>query len=133
MTVAPAAIDRDSASRVLRRVSYSQRFPIGRFVPPVGLLGSSVRGLPELQLALRPEARSLAGVNLEQLADWIEREIGDPAGAAVVRDAVRAAPSYVEACLAVHDRIAERVEAARRVLLAEEGGDPGLAAGPGKE
>jgi hypothetical protein len=133
MTVASGLTDRDTASRVLRRVSHSQRFPIGRFVPPVGVLGSSVRGLPELQLALRPEARSLAGVNLEQLADWIEREIGDPAGAAVVRDAVRAAPSYVEACLAVHDRIAERVEAARRVLLAEEGGDPGLAAGPGKE
>jgi hypothetical protein len=106
-------MDADTARRVLGRVAYGQRFPIGRLVPPVGLLASSVRGLEELVLALRPEPQSLAGANLERLADWIERDVGDPEGAAEVRLALRAAPSYVEACLAIHQRIDERVRLAQ--------------------
>jgi hypothetical protein len=111
-------MDVETARRVLGRVTHGQRFPIGRLVPPVGLLASSVRGLEELLLALRPEPQSLAGANLARLADWIERDVGDPACAAEVRVAVHAAPSYAEACLAVHDTIAQRVEAARAVLEA---------------
>ncbi len=116
MTGTERPMDVDTARRVLGRVSHAQRFPIGRLVPPVGLLASSVRGLEELALALRPEPRSLAGANLARLADWIEQEIGDPACAADVRLAAAAAPSYVEACQAIHQRVAKRVEAARSVL-----------------
>ncbi len=116
MTAADRPMDVETAHRVLARVSYAQRFPIGRLVPPVGLLASSVRGLEELALALRPEPRSLAGANLARLADWIEREVGDPDCAADVRRAADAAPSYVEACQAIHQRLTERVEAARAVL-----------------
>jgi hypothetical protein len=72
-----------------------------------------VRGLEELVLALRPEPQSLAGANLERLADWIEREVGDPEGAAEVRLALRASPSYVEACMAIHQRLDERVRLAQ--------------------
>jgi hypothetical protein len=107
------AMDAGTARRVLSRVSHAQRFPVGRLVPPVGLLASSVRGLEELVLALRPEPQSLAGVNLERLADWIEKEVGDPEGAAGVREAVGAASSYVEACRTVHERLEERVRLAR--------------------
>ncbi|HSP91029.1 MAG TPA: hypothetical protein VLN08_08985 [Vicinamibacterales bacterium] len=113
-------MDVETARRILGRVSYGQRFPIGRLVPPVGLLASSVRGLEELALALRPEPRSLAGANLARLADWIEQDVGDPACAADVRLAADAAPSYVEACQAIHQRVAERVEAARALLEAAE-------------
>lgn len=109
-------MDAETARRVLDRVSHGQRFPIGRLVPPVGLLASSVRGLEELALALRPEPRSLAGVNLARLADWVERDVGDPACAAAIRLVAGEAPSYVEACRTIHQRIAERVEAARAVL-----------------
>jgi hypothetical protein len=109
-------MDVDTARRVLGRVTYGQRFPVGRLVPPVGLLASSVRGLEELLLALRPEPQSLAGANLERLADWIEHDVGDPEGAAEVRLALRAAPSYVEACLAIHQRIDERVRLARAAV-----------------
>jgi hypothetical protein len=114
-------MDLDTARRVLGRLPHSQRFPVGRFVPPVGLLGSFVRGLTELQLALRPEDRSLPGVNMERLADWIEAEIGDPVLAAEVRDTATAAPSYVEACVAVHGLLVERLEAARTVVGTEAG------------
>jgi hypothetical protein len=116
-------MDVDTARKVLGRVTHAQRFPIGRLVPPVGLLSSSVRGLEELLLALRPEPRSLAGANLERLADWIERDVGDPACAAEVRLAVDQAPSYVDACLAVHDLIAERVRVARASLEAATAAD----------
>jgi hypothetical protein len=117
-------MDVDTARKVLGRVTHAQRFPIGRLVPPVGLLSSSVRGLEELLLALRPEPRSLAGANLERLADWIEGDVGDPECAGGVRLALRAAPSYVEACVAIHELIAARVQDARASLEAATAADP---------
>lgn len=113
-------MDVETARRVLRRVSHAQRFPVGRLVPPVGLLRSTVRGLEELDLALRPEVQSLAGVNLERLVEWIENDVADPVAADQIRAAIKAAPSYVEACFAVYERVHERVESARQ-LLAEAG------------
>ena len=114
--MSPGAMDAGTAQRVLARVTHDRRFPVGRLVPPVGLLASSVRGLEELVLALRPEPQSLAGIHLERLADWIENEVGAPEGAAQVREALGTAPSYVEACMAVHDRIEERVRLARTAV-----------------
>jgi hypothetical protein len=133
VTTAIRPLDVETAGRILRRVGYDQRFPIGRLVPPVGLLSSSVRGLEELVLALRPEPQSLAGANLERLADWIERAVGDADGAAEVRLAVRTAPSYVEACLAVHDRLAARVQAAREALATSPDDVPQQAGSAGRE
>ena len=109
-------MDRETAARILARVPYASRFPVGCLVPPVGLLQSTVRSLGELEFALRPEPRSLAGVHLERLAAWIEDAVGDPAGAAAVRDAVRVAPSYAEACAAIHLLIRDRVASARQVV-----------------
>jgi hypothetical protein len=109
-------IDPETAARVLARVPYTSRFPIGCLVPPVGLLQSSVRSLGELELAMRPEDRSLVGVHLDRLADWIANAIGDPDGAAAVREAASRAPSYAGACEAIQRVIAERVASARLVL-----------------
>ena len=106
----------EAARRILAPVPHARRFPVGRLVPPIGLLQSFVRSLGELELALRPEPHSLAGLHLERLATWIEQEVGDPEGAAAVRDAAGKAPSYVEACQAIHERIRDRVAAARRTL-----------------
>jgi hypothetical protein len=92
-----------------------------------------VRGLEELLLALRPEPRSLAGANLDRLADWIERDVGDPEGAAEVRLALRAAPSYVEACLAIHQRIDERVRLARAAVGTATEAVPHQTSSPGRE
>jgi hypothetical protein len=116
MTTRTARIDRDTASHILGRVPHARRFPVGRLVPPVGLLQSSVRSLGELELALRPEPRALAGLNFERLATWIAEDIGDPGCAAQVREAANGAPSYVEACMAVHELIRDRVASARLVL-----------------
>jgi hypothetical protein len=119
-------MDVHSARRVLSRVDHARRFPVGRLVPPVGLLASSVRGLEELVLALRPEPQSLAGIHLARLADWIESEVGDPEGAAQVREALGTAPSYVEACRTVHQRLQERVRLARTAVAAgDDAGDDG--------
>lgn len=133
MTTANRPMDVETAHRVLDRVTHGQRFPIGRLVPPVGLLASSVRGLEELLLALRPEPQSLVGANFERLADWIEREVGDPDCAAEVRLALRAAPSYVEACVAIHQRIDERVRLARAVIEVATEAVPHQTGSPGRE
>jgi hypothetical protein len=119
-------MDNETAARILARVPYASRFPIGCLVPPVGLLQSSVRSLGELELAMRPEDRSLVGVHLERLAAWIESEIGDPAGAAAVREAASLAPCYADACEAIQRVIAQRVASA---LLVIEPVGPGQAGG----
>jgi hypothetical protein len=124
-TSAMAPMDPETARRVLARVPYSSRFQIGCLVPPVGLLQSSVRSLGELELAMRPEDRSLVGVHFERLADWIANAIGDPAGAAAVREAASLAPCYADACEAVQRVIAERVASARLVIESAEHGQAG--------
>jgi hypothetical protein len=53
---------------------------------------------------------------MERLADWIENEVGDAVAAAEVRDAAAAAGSYVDACMAVYERVRDRVATARRVI-----------------
>ena len=97
------------------------------FRPPIGLLQSSVRSLAELELAMRPEDRSLVGVHPERLAAWIENVIGDPAGAAAVREATGLAPCYADTCKAIQRVIAERVANARLVVDSAghgQGGEP---------
>jgi hypothetical protein len=126
-TLPTTPMDPQTASRILARVPYASRFPIGSLVPPVGLLQSSVRSLGELELAMRPEVRSLVGVHLERLASWIESAIGDPAGAVAVREAANLAPSYADACAAIQRVIAERVAQARLVVVSvghEQTGEP---------
>lgn len=124
-TCAMAPMDPETARRILARVPYTNRFPIGCLVPPVGLLQSSVRSLAEVELAMRPEDRSLVGVHPERLASWIENAIGDPAGAAAVREAASLAPGYVDACEAIQRVIAERVASARLVLDSVGNGQAG--------
>ena len=41
------------------------------------MLPGDVRSLRELHLLLTPDVRSLPGVNLDALADWVEEVIGD--------------------------------------------------------
>jgi hypothetical protein len=109
-------MDADTARRILALVPHARRFPVGHLRPPTGVIPGFVRSLGELEFVLLPQADSLPGVHLVRLAAWIETDVGDPAMAAEVRDAVAAAPSYVEACLAVYERVRDRLESARRVL-----------------
>jgi hypothetical protein len=108
--------DTDTARRILACVPHARRFPVGHLRPPTGLIPSTVRSLGELEFVLAPRSDSLPGVHMERLAAWIEHDVGDPVGAAEVRDAAAAAPSYVDACLAVYERIRDRVASARRVI-----------------
>lgn len=129
---ASTSLDPIAAERVLQRVPYGSRFRIGCLVPPVGLLQSSVQSLGELELAMRPEDRSLVGVNMDRLAEWIELTIGDPACASAVRDAAARAGHYAEACEAVQRVIAARVASARLVLESTGQGQVGEPT-PGRE
>jgi hypothetical protein len=110
------ALDLDTARRILASVPHARRFPVGHLRPPTGLIPSTVRSLGELEFVLAPRSDSLPGVHMERLAAWIEHDVGDPLGAAEVRDAAAAASSYVEACVAVYERIRDRVASARRTL-----------------
>ncbi len=106
----------ETAPRILALVPFDRRFPVGQFRPPSGVVPGFVRGFAELEFVLMPQKRSLPGVHMERLADWIENEVGDAVAAAEVRDAAAAAGSYVDACMAVYERVRDRVATARRVI-----------------
>jgi hypothetical protein len=79
----------------------------------MGITRGSVRGLPELHIYLTPDARTLPGINLDRLADWIEQVIRDPELAGAVRAAPRAAGSHVDGCLKVHELVGLRLDQAK--------------------
>jgi hypothetical protein len=106
----------ETARRLLALVPHDRRFPVGQFRPPSGVIPGFVRGYAELEFVLLPQKSSLPGVHLERLADWIENDVGDPVAAAEVREAAASASSYVDACMAVYERVRDRVASARQVL-----------------
>jgi hypothetical protein len=101
------------AMRILQAVPYKDRIPAGRLTPRMGITRGSVRGLPELHLHLAPDDRTLPGINLDRLADWIEQVIRDPELAGAVRAATRAAGSHVDGCLKVHELVGLRLDQAK--------------------
>ncbi len=109
-------MDRKTARRILATVPHARRFPVGHLKPPLGLVPSFVRSIGELEVVMLPQADSLPGIHLERLAAWIEKDVGDPTGAAQVRAAAAAARSYVEACQTIYERIRDRLESARWVI-----------------
>jgi hypothetical protein len=105
--------------RLLDRVSYGDRLAAGRLLPPVGIIPGHVRSLHELHLLLAPDVRSLPGINLSALADWLERILGDEELAHAVRVAARTAGSYAEGCLSVYELVGLRMKQAREVAGTE--------------
>ena len=99
--------------RLLDRVTYADRLAAGRLLPPVGIIPGHVRSLQELHLLLAPDVRSLPGINLNALADWIGGIIGDGELADAVRVVTRDAGSYAESCLKVYELVGLRLEQAR--------------------
>jgi len=108
--------DEEVSRRLLGTVSYRDRLSAGRLMPPVGMLREDVRSLKELHLLLTPDARSLPGVNLDALAEWVRRTLGDDDLAHIVKSISNSAESYAEACLALFELVGLRLEQARQVL-----------------
>lgn len=107
--------DQTLAHKILSTVPYRDRLPAGRLMPPVGMLRGDVRSLRELYLLLTPDARSLPGVNLSAMSDWVGRVIGDSELAHALRNATENAGSYVEGCVNVYELVGLRLQQAREV------------------
>lgn len=120
MKVPMAIPDEALARRILAAVPYAERFPAGRLRPPVGIMPGTVRSLPELHLFLAPDDRTLPGVNLTALADWIENAVGDPELARELRTKTANAASYVEGCLMTYELVGARLVQARAAVGEEE-------------
>jgi len=112
--------DEALARRILAAVPYKDRFPAGRLRPPVGILPGTVRSLHELHLLLTPDDRSLPGVNLSALADWVEKAVGDGELARKLRTDTANAASYVEGCLKTYELVGARLVQARTAVGGEE-------------
>ena len=107
--------DVELARRLLASVPYAHRLPAGRLRPPVGIIPGDLRSLKEVYLHLAPDDRSLPGVNLAALAGWVRDLLGDHEMSVRIGAAVKAAPSYVAGCLAIHDLVGRRLAQARTV------------------
>jgi hypothetical protein len=110
------------ANRILAAVPYKDRIPVGRLNPRVGITRGSVRGLPELHLYLTPDSRTLPGINLERLADWIQQVIKDAELAGAVRATV--CGSHVDRCLKVYELVGLRLDQAREAAGRRTAGAP---------
>ena len=108
--------DEELSGRLLGAVPYRDRLPAGRLMPPVGMLREDVRSLQELHLLLTPDARSLPGLNLNALSEWVGRTLGDNDLARIVNEVSNSAESYAEACLALFELVGLRLQQARQVL-----------------
>ncbi len=108
--------DETLAKKILASVPYKDRFPVGRLTPRLGITRGSVRGLPELHVYLTPDARTLPGINLDRLADWIEQVIRDTTFAEEVRSATRTAGSYVDGCMKVYELVGMRLDQAKDTI-----------------
>ena len=113
--------DKELSQRLLGSVPYSDRFPAGCLLPHLGIIPGDVRSLRELHLALAPDERSLPGMNLNALVNWVERVIGDRELADVLRKMTDNTASYVEGCLKVYELVGLRLEQAREVVGLEIG------------
>ena len=131
MTTALPLPTAELAERVFAKCGYADRLPAGRFTARVGIMRGTIRGLPELHLYLAPDERSLPAVNLERLADWIDAVVADADLARATREAAHAAGSYVDACIATHALVGQRLDQARAVLGAGAGLNvPGTGSAP---
>ena len=107
--------DKKLSQRLLGSVPYSDRLPAGRLLPSLGIIPGDVRSLRELHLVLTPDVRSLPGVDLTALADWVGRVMGDRTLAHGIRTITRESRSYVEGCMKVYDLVGHRLDQAREV------------------
>ena len=103
------------ASRLLTPVLYEERLSAGRLMPPVGVLREDARSLRELHLLLTPDVRSLPGVNLKTLAQWIRRVLDDDDLALVMEQVVGSSASYAEASASLYELVGQRLEQAQKV------------------
>ena len=107
--------DVELARRLLASVPYAHRLPAGRLRPPVGIIPGDLRSLEEVYHHLAPDDRSLPGVNLTALSEWIDRAVGDSELAEAIRTVTGEGVSYVEGCLKVYELVGIRLAQARTV------------------
>lgn len=111
---------KELSRRLLQTVPYRDRLPAGRLRPPCGIIPGHVRSLEEVHLLLTPDVRSLPGLNLTALADWVGQVLADTEFAGLIRTAARDAESYAEGCLQVRELIGYRLDQAREIAGTKE-------------
>ncbi len=108
-------MNRELAEKILKEVPFENRFIAARMVMPSGMRRVAIRSLEEMYWFLSPARRSLPGINLESMADWVEHHIGDTQTASDIRLLVCECSSQIEACKQVWTLLGERVDQAREV------------------
>ena len=83
---------------------------------PTGLLPENMCSMEEAHWFLEPSLRTLPGIRLESLAEWIKTNFGDQQTAEAILHIVKTAPSQAEACKQTWELLGARLGEAREVL-----------------
>lgn len=110
-----STLKREQAERILSKVPFHDRFIASRMVMPSGMHREYMRCMEEVHWFLCPSIRSLPGINLLSLADWIETRVGDGEKAEDVRVLARECPDQIEACKQTWELLGARLRQAREV------------------
>jgi hypothetical protein len=107
------SIDPRKARHLLRELPYEKRLPVGRMMVPKGIHQARIGSLEELEWTIRPMARTLVAMRLENLARWLREDVGDVQLAERVDEICRNGACYVEQSKAVYEALRERIERLR--------------------
>jgi len=109
-------LTRAQAERILAEVPFRKRLNATRMAMPSGMHPISLCSLEEVYWFLEPSLRTLPGIRLGDLADWIEDHFQDPETATEIRRVIRTSPSQVQACEDTWKLLGSRLREAREAL-----------------
>ena len=113
------SIDPKEARHLLRELPYEKWLPVGRMMVPKGVHQARIASLEELEWTIRPTAKTLVAMRLENLERWLGEEVGDSQLAEKVGAIRRNGACYTEQSKAIYEAVLERVSLLRRAASRE--------------
>jgi hypothetical protein len=113
------SIDPKEARHLLRELPYEKWLPVGRMMVPKGVHQARVASLEELEWTIRPTAKTLVAMRLENLEEWLREGVEDTELADRVSEIRRSGACYVEQSKAIYEAVLERVNLLRRAAGGE--------------
>jgi hypothetical protein len=112
-------IDPKEAQHLLRELPYEKWLLVGRMMVPKGVHQARIASLEELEWTIRPTAKTLVAMRLENLEWWLREGVEDIALADRVSEIRSSGSSYVEQSKAIYEAVLARVNLLRRAADGE--------------
>ncbi len=109
-------MEKEKAKHILRELEFDDWLMAGVIFPPKTTTKKRMRKLEDLLILLEPNEKMFPATNLQSVAEWIEKKIGDSelAKELYTIDA-KEDLSYLQKCFAFHSTIEKRCESLKRI------------------